>query len=334
MAGVRPSPSDSTTSTTATRVTVARPAGAATGASWQLALGRAGLGIGRGIGWVVLVAWAIVSLVPLYWMLTTSFMLSEEVWQVPPALVPTVAKELPALLLSGRWAEAAALWGDATESYVFLFQSTPIWRWFLNSTIVSGVATLGVLLLDSMAAYAFAKRRFPGRELLFWIMISTLMIPGQVTLVPMFMIVRNAGLMNTLWAVILPDLSMVFGVFLLRQFMRTIPTELVEAATIDGASEFVIYSRIMVPLAKPGLATLGILTFMSTWNSFLWPLIALQRSELFTLTVGLKTLQDKNLVQYGLLMSGATVAAIPMVIVFLMFQRYFVKGLTLGGLKG
>lgn len=296
--------------------------------------GRVAQAIGRGIGLAVLVAWAVVSLMPLYWMVTTSFMLPDEVWKVPPAFVPTVARRLPELLASGQWAEAGKLWAEATESYAFLFQSTPVLRWFANSVIVSSVATLGVLLLDSMAAYAFAKRRFPGRELLFWIMISTLMIPGQVTLVPMFMIVRDAGLMNTLWAVILPDLSMVFGVFLLRQFMRTIPTELVEAATIDGASDFVIYSRIMVPLAKPGLATLGILTFMATWNSFLWPLIALQRSELFTLTVGLKTLQDKNLVQYGLLMSGATVAAVPMVAVFLMFQRYFVKGLTIGGLKG
>lgn len=289
---------------------------------------------GQGVAHAVLVVWALISLMPLYWMVTTSFMLPDEVWQEPPAIVPALIQRMPGLILTGRWEEAAKLWADSTDAYRFLFQSTPIERWFLNSAIVAGVATLGTLLLDSMAAYAFAKRRFPGREILFWIMISTLMIPGQVTLVPMFMIVRNAGLMNSLSAVILPDLSMVFGVFLLRQFMRTIPTELVEAAKIDGASEFVVYSRLMLPLAKPGLATLGILTFMATWNSFLWPLIVLQRADLFTLTVGLKTLQDKNLVQYGLLMSGATVAAIPMVAVFLIFQRYFVKGLTLGSLKG
>ncbi|MEW6045804.1 MAG: carbohydrate ABC transporter permease [Bacillota bacterium] len=299
-----------------------------------ITLGRAGRAVGRGTAYAVLILWAIISLMPLYWMVTTSFMLPDEVWKVPPTIVPTILKQMPALLATGQWAEAGKLWEQAIDSYRFLFQSTPVVRWITNSVIVSSVATLGVLLLDSMAAYAFAKRRFPGRELLFWIMISTLMIPGQVTLVPMFMIIRDAGLMNSLWAVILPDLSMVFGVFLLRQFMRTIPTELIEAATIDGASEFTVYSRIMVPLAKPGLATLGILTFMATWNSFLWPLIVLQRSELFTLTVGLKTLQDKNLVQYGLLMSGATVAAVPMIGVFLIFQRYFVKGLTLGGLKG
>lgn len=320
-------------------VTSGEPAAAGTAVSTtrptlRTALGRTAQGVGRTVGMAVLVVWAVISLLPLYWMVTTSFMLPDEVWKVPPALVPTIVKRLPSLLAAGQWAEAGELWAQATESYAFLFQSTPVLRWILNSAVVSSAATLGVLLLDSMAAYAFAKRRFPGRELLFWIMISTLMIPGQVTLVPMFMIVRDAGLMNTLWAVILPDLSMVFGVFLLRQFMRTVPTELVEAATIDGASDFTIYARIMLPLAKPGLATLGILTFMATWNSFLWPLIALQRSELFTLTVGLKTLQDKNLVQYGLLMSGATVAAVPMVAVFLMFQRYFVKGLTLGGLKG
>jgi multiple sugar transport system permease protein len=222
----------------------------------------------------------------------------------------------------------------ALESYRLLFRKTQMNRWFLNSLLISISATAGILLLDSMAAFSFAKKEFPGRDFLFWVMVGTMTIPGQVLLVPMFMVVRELNVVNTPWAVLLPQLSMVFGVFLLKQFMLTIPSELIEAARIDGASEFGIYWRVMVPLAKPGLATLGILTFTSSWNSFLWPLIAIQKSEWFTLPVGLKMLQDQNLVNYGLLMAGAAVAAVPMIIVFLSFQQYFVKGLTLGGVKG
>ena len=165
-------------------------------------------------------------------------------------------------------------------------------------------------------------------------MISTMMIPGQVTLVPMYILVTRLGIKGSLYSVIFPPLAMVFGVFLMRQFMKTIPTELIEAAKIDGASELSIYWKIILPLSKPALATLGILVFMSVWNSFLWPLIILNKDYLFTLPVGLKSLQDKNLVDYGLLMSGASISAIPMFIVFLFFQKYFVKGLTLGSLKG
>ena len=253
---------------------------------------------------------------------------------MPPKFIPSVISQYLPLRFSGQAEAAQALVDGALESLRLLFRSTRITRWFLNSTIISVIATLGILFLDSMAAFSFAKKEFPGRDILFWIMISTMMIPGQVLLVPLFMVVRDLGINNTPWAILFPQLSMVFGVFLLRQFMQTIPTELMEAARIDGASEFEIYWRVMLPLAKPGLATLGILTFTASWNSFLWPLIAVQKSEWFTLPVGLKTLQDQNLVNYGLLMSGAAVAAVPMIIVFLAFQKHFVKGLTLGGVKG
>jgi len=193
--------------------------------------------------------------------------------------------------------------------------------------------TFGILLIDSMAGYVLAKKKFPGRNLIFWIIISTMMIPGQVTLVPLFIMIRDLNLMDTHWALILPDLSMVFGVFLMRQFMYSIPDELIEAAKMDGASEWRTFWTIVLPLAKPGLAALGIFTFMNVWNSFLWPIIVLNNAKLYTLPVGLKTLQDANLASFKLLMSGAAVAAIPMIIVFILFQRYFVKGLTLGGVK-
>ncbi|MGB8957269.1 MAG: carbohydrate ABC transporter permease, partial [Tumebacillaceae bacterium] len=190
-----------------------------------------------------------------------------------------------------------------------------------------------ILLLDTMAGYALAKKRFPGRNLVFWMIIATMMIPGQITLVPLFMMVQNLHLMDTHWALILPDLSMVFGVFLMRQYMLSIPSDLLEAAKIDGASEWKTFWKIVVPLAKPALATLGIFTFMNVWNSFLWPIIVLNNADLYTLPVGLKTLQDQNLAVFKLLMSGAAVAAVPMIIVFIAFQKYFIKGLTVGGVK-
>lgn len=290
--------------------------------------------IGIAIIYVILIAWAVISLIPLYWVFTTSLQQPGEVDLMPPKLVPTVISRYLPLRLAGEEEKAAALVDGALESYRLLFRKTNINRWFFNSLLIALSATAGILLLDSMAAFSFAKKEFPGRDFLFWLMVGTMTIPGQVLLVPMFMVVRELNLVNTPWAVLLPQLSMVFGVFMLRQFMLTIPSELMEAARIDGASEFGIYWRVMVPLAKPGLATLGILTFTSSWNSFLWPLIAIQKSEWFTLPVGLKTLQDQNLVNYGLLMSGAAVAAVPMIIVFLSFQKYFIKGLTLGGVKG
>lgn len=284
--------------------------------------------------YAILTLLAVIALLPLYWVFTTAIQQPDEVAIMPPKLIPSVISQYLPLRISGQAEEAQALVDGAFESFRVLFRSTRITRWFANSAVISLAATLGNLLLDSMAAFSFAKKEFPGRDILFWIMISTMMIPGQVLLVPLFMVVRELGINNTPWAILLPQLSMVFGVFLLRQFMQTIPTELIEAARIDGAGEFRIYWQVMLPLAKPGLATLGILTFTSSWNSFLWPLIAVQKSEWFTLPVGLKTLQDQNLVNYGLLMSGAAVAAIPMIIVFLTFQKYFVKGLTLGGVKG
>lgn len=290
--------------------------------------------IGMGFVYLILITAAVISLIPLYWVFTTSIQQPEEVQIMPPRFIPSVISKYLPLRLSGDQESATALVDGALESYRLLFKSTRITRWFTNSLIISLTATAGILLLDSMAAFSFAKKQFPGRDLLFWIMIGTMTIPGQVLLVPLFMVVRELGVVNTPWAILLPQLSMVFGVFLLRQFMMTVPSELIEAARIDGAGEFGIYWRVMLPLSKPGLATLGILTFTSSWNSFLWPLIAVQKSEWFTLPVGLKTLQDQNLVNYGLLMSGAAIAAVPMIIIFLSFQKYFIRGLTLGGVKG
>jgi len=286
------------------------------------------------IFYIILFIGAIIALLPLYWMFITAFQLPNEVFSMPPKFIPTVVKKFIPLLLQGDKEQAIFILTESLRNVKILFIDTGLYRWFMNSLIVSVVSTLGILLFDSMAGYVFAKKQFPGRDFLFWMMISTMMIPGQVTLVPMYILVTRLGIKGSLYSVIFPPLAMVFGVFLMRQFMKTIPTELIEAAKIDSASELSIYWKIILPLSKPALATLGILVFMSVWNSFLWPLIILNKDYLFTLPVGLKSLQDKNLVDYGLLMSGASISAIPMFIVFLFFQKYFVKGLTLGSLKG
>ncbi|MFS0688642.1 carbohydrate ABC transporter permease [Sporosarcina sp. 179-K 8C2 HS] len=306
----------------------------------------------------LLTVFAVVSLLPLYWVFSTSLQLSSYQSQDMERPVSYVDSNPPKMYPMGiplyfkHWGEAreAAKAGETLEeayhrdmmdhivsnsfgSFKNLFKKHDVGKWFFNSIYIAVVVTIGILLIDSMAGYVLAKKKFPGRNLIFWIIISTMMIPGQVTLVPLFIMVGNLGLMDTHWALILPDLSMVVGLFLMRQFMYSIPDELLEAARMDGASEWRTFWTVVLPLARPGLAALGIFTFMSVWNSFLWPIIVLNTAELYTLPVGLKTLQDANLASFKLLMSGAAVAAIPMIIVFILFQRYFIQGLTLGGVK-
>lgn len=310
------------------------------------------------IVYVLLSIFAVVSLLPLYWVFSTSLQLSSYQSAEMERPISYVDSNPPKMYPMGiplyfeHWSEARAAEkaGDAEleayhrgmmenvvdntfSSFKSLFQKHDVGRWFFNSIYIAVIVTVGILLFDSMAGYVLAKKRFPGRNLIFWIIISTMMIPGQVTLVPLFIMVGDLNLMDTHWALILPDLAMVFGVFLMRQFMYSIPDELLEAAKMDGASEWRTFWTVVLPLAKPGLAALGIFTFMNVWNSFLWPIIVLNSAKLYTLPVGLKTLQDANLASFKLLMSGAAVAAIPMIIVFILFQRYFVKGLTIGGVK-
>lgn len=310
------------------------------------------------IVYLLLTIAAIISLLPLYWVFSTSLQLSSYqdedmerpvsyVNSTPPKMYPVGIMEYFEHWRKARNAEKEGeseqaayhreimdeIVTDTFSGFRRLFTQNSMGAWFFNSVYISIVVTIGVLLFDSMAGYVLAKKKFPGRDIIFWLIISTMMIPGQVTLVPMFIMVRELGLMDTHWALIFPDLSMVFGVFLMRQFMFSIPDELIEAAKIDGASEWKTYWKVVLPLARPGLAALGIFTFMNVWNSFLWPIIVLNTAELYTLPVGLKTLQDANLADFKLLMSGAAIAAIPMIIIFIIFQRHFVKGLTLGGVK-
>jgi multiple sugar transport system permease protein len=314
--------------------------------------------LGRTTIYLLLLVMALASLLPLYWVLVTAFQLpsyqNEDmekpisfVESAPPKLYPVGITEYYSQWKKKRMAEKSGNLEQAqyhTEkmaevkeksfsSLVYLFEKTKIMRWLFNSLYIALVGTLAIVIIDTMAGYVLAKKKFPGQMIIFWMIISTMMIPEQVTLVPTFIMVQKLQLFDTHWALIFPNLALAFGVFLMRQFLLSIPDELIEAAKIDGASEWKIFWTIVVPLAKPAMAVLGIFTFVLIWNSFLWPIIVINDENLFTLPAGLKTLQDANLASFKLLMTGATVAAVPMIIFFLMFQRYFIKGLTLGGVK-
>jgi multiple sugar transport system permease protein len=221
-------------------------------------------------------------------------------------------------------------WANYTE----LFATLSFPRYFLNSVVVALLVTVGSVLFSAMVGYALAKLDFPGRRLLFGLVMGTLMVPGMVTFVPLFVLVANLDLINTYAALILPFLAAPFGVFLMRQFMLDVPDELLDAARVDGAGEFRTFFAVVLPQARPALATLGILTFLGSWNNFLWPLVAVQSADKYTLPVALALYSTgQNTVQYGLLVAGATVIVLPILIVFLVLQRHIVQGISTTGLK-
>ncbi|WP_448378933.1 carbohydrate ABC transporter permease [Fervidobacterium sp.] len=257
--------------------------------------------------------WALSTLFPLYWMVQTAFTPEKDIRQVPPRLFPS----RPTL-----------------DNFKELFSYPQIWSWALNSLLISVSITFGSVLTCSAAAYAFAKMRFPGRKLLFTLIVSTILVPPQVTLLPAFLIINKFGLLDTLWAVIIPSLASPYIIFMMRQYMFVIPQDYVDAAKVDGASEWRIYLRIMLPMSKPVIAAASIFTFISSWNGFLWPLIVLNTPSKYPLTVGLATLQRLELNQFGLQMAGSLFSAVPMLIIFFAFQKYFVKGLMTGATKG
>lgn len=264
--------------------------------------------------YLILAGWAVVSLFPLYWMVTTALKPPTVVMSLPPEWIPT------SISLNNFW-EA--------------FANSPVARWTVNSLLMALSVTAFQLLFATMAGYGFSKKKFPGRELLFWIYVSSMMIPGFALIIPLFTLMTKFGLVNSYLGLIAPGLSAPFGVFLMRQFIQTLPTELIEAATMDGCSELGVFTNIILPLAKPGLAVLGIFVFMGQWNAFFWPLIVINSSEMMPLTVGFALLSNRELrVNYGALMAAATYMALAQVIVFFAFQRYFVQGITVGGIKG
>jgi multiple sugar transport system permease protein len=256
---------------------------------------------------------ATLALLPLYWLLTGSIKPADTLLKFPPDIIPT---------------------GVTDDHLVKLFQLTDAGRWCLNSLLLASVVTIANVVFCSMAGYGFAKMRFPGNRALFWTCLCTMMVPAQVTVIPLFLMVRDAGLINTYLGIALPSLVTAFGIFLMKQFMQGIPTSLIEAARVDGCNEFMIFWRIIFPIAKPAVAVLAILSFTSNWNNFLWPMLVAIDYDLWTLPVGLAGLNDNFYKDYGLTMAGAAVAAIPMIVMFIALQRYFLKGLTVGAVKG
>ncbi|MBC5804885.1 MAG: carbohydrate ABC transporter permease [Candidatus Eremiobacter antarcticus] len=262
---------------------------------------------------VALVAWAALSVFPLYWMLLTAFSPQADTVAFPPHFFP---RRL------------------TLDNFAWLFSHAAIGRWFVNSLAVAASVTAGSLLINAMAGYAFAKMRFPHRELVFWMLLSLLMVPEIVMLIPLYVVVNDLWLSDTFFVLIVPFLASVWGIFLIKQFLQTLPDALLEAARIDGASEWLIFRKIVLPLAKPVLGALGTFTFVGQWNSLLWWLLFTSSAEMRNVQVGLASLRFQYATLYGPLMAGALLAAIPMIVVFFAFQRSLVRGLTIGALKG
>ncbi len=279
---------------------------------------------------IVLALVAIVSLFPLYWLFNTALTPATSTVKLPPDIIPVNAT----LKNFGDIVRYSGM-GKLKLIGEQVVRMPRLYLWFINTAFITILSTAVHVLFDSMAAYAFAKKKFPGSNLFFWMILAALMIPGQVTLVPLYLMITKFKLVNTFAGVILPGLADVIGIFLMKQFIQTLPGELEDAARVDGASEWGIYQRIILPLSAPALAVTAIFSFQRYWNSFLWPLIVLQSPDLFTLQVGLSFVHTSEFgTNYGLLMAGAALAAIPMIIFFFAFQKYFMQGLRIGAIKG
>lgn len=265
-------------------------------------------------GYLILSLGALSMIFPFLWMIATSFMGLEQIFAPTPTLIPHPF---------------------TTQNYVDVFQKIPSARYFFNSLFVSTLTTAGQILISAMAAYAFSRMKFPLKDTLFFIIIATMMIPPQVNIIPLFFMMREMHLIDTYQALILPGLFGGFGVFLLRQWFKTMPYELEESAKIDGCGYIKTFWCIILPLAMPALATLGIFTFINTWNSFMWPLIVTSSDSMRTLPVGIAAFKGNfvEVTRWGQLMACAVISVIPVAGVFLAGQRFFIKGLILDGLK-
>ncbi len=269
--------------------------------------------LGRAVLFLSILAASIIMLLPFLWMLSTSFKEPKAVFGLQLQLIPNPV---------------------VTDNYKRIFEVLPFSRFYWNSIITSASVTILQLVTCSFAGYAFARLRFPGRDTLFLGYLATLMIPGQVTIIPNFILLRILGWIDTYQALILPNAFSAFGTFLLRQFFSTLPADLEDAAKIDGCSYFGIYRHVILPLAKPALSSLTVFTWLGQWNSFIWPLIVINSVEMNTLTVGLRTLQGQYNTQWTLLMSGSVLALLPVLILFVLAQRTFISGMALSGMGG
>ncbi len=281
---------------------------------------------GKALIYVLLIAGGVIFVAPFAWMVTASLQDVGDMFRWPPQWIPR---------------------SPSLDNYTRFFEQERIGRYFFNSAYVAITVTALQLFFGSLAAYTFAKRRFPGRDALFLLTLGTMMIPGQVTLIPNYVILKHiplfggndilgqggSGWLDSYWGLIAPQGASAFAIFLLRQYMKTIPDELLDAARVDGANEFRIYRQIVLPLCRPALAALAIFTFTYHWDDFYWPLVIVSSEELRTLPLGLALFVVRNRTVWDLLMAGSVIATLPVLIVFLLFQRHFVRGIALSGMK-
>ena len=279
---------------------------------WSSLSGKKPPSVGAVLRTTFLLAMTFVILAPVLWFVLSSFKDATDLGARPPKILPS------------RW---------AFENYTEAFQMYNYMRYFMNSVIVTTVATVLTLLFNSMAAYAFAKYNFRGRDGLFVMTLAMIMIPLQVILIPIYLVVSSLGLVNTYWGMIIPAAATPTGVFIIRQYMLTIPDELIEAARIDGAGEFRIFARIVLPLCRPALAVVAIFSILWRWNDFLWPLLIAQKEELYTLPVALALLNGQLVVPYNIVLAMSVMSIIPVLFMFVFMQRQIVQGIAQTGIK-
>lgn len=271
--------------------------------------------LGKIFGYMILIVGCLVTLAPFLWMISTSLKPSSEIIRMPPTLLP----DAPTL-----------------KNYLTIFNDpkVPLGRFYANSITVSSAVVLMTLFTSSLAGFIFAKYQFQGRNFIFSLLLGTMMIPFQVTMIPLYLLLVRLGLTNSLWGLIVPGLTSAFGIFLMAQFIESIPSELIDAARIDGSSEFDIYARIIMPQMGPALATLGIFQFMTTWNDYLWPLIVITTTEKRTLPVMLTWYTSSHgASRHDLTMAASVLVILPILVVYLAFQRWIVQGITMTGFK-
>jgi len=269
--------------------------------------------VGKIVFMTILIATSALTMSPLLWMISASFMPAGQASSYPIHFVP----DPPTL-----------------EHYRTLFGRLNLARYFLNSTILSVSITLLSLLVNSLAGYAFAKFHFSGRERLFRFLLAALVVPGQVVMFPLFLMLNKLGLVNTYLSVIIPGITSIFGIFVIRQYALSIPDSVIEAARMDGAGDFRIYATIILPMCKPILVTLAIFTFLGTWNDFLWPLIVLSDDSMYTLPVALASLAGEHVQDTELMMAGSVLTVVPVLVIFMVLQRYYIQGIMMGSVKG
>ena len=267
---------------------------------------------GKSITFLVVCVILFIILMPYIWMLLTSFKSTSEIIKNPGKIIPI------------EW---------TLSGYEKVLTRSPFFTWFLNSAVVTASVTLAVLFTSSITGYIFAKYKFPGKEFLFWVVLATMMVPFTVTMIPNFLIINDLGLHNTLWSLIVPAMISGFGIFLCRQFCEDIPDALCEAAIIDGARDFYIYWKIILPNLRPCLGALAIFTFLDSWNEYLRPLIMLESMDSMTLPVALSYFTNQHYNDYSAIMAAAALIMIPVTVVFLLLQKHFIKGIAITGMK-